>query len=275
VEETQRQNLVTSFTNVLRTSALVGVVDVQRAAMAFSALVERNPEGENLNLGPLYDFLLEQKAPELAVGEVLVFLKSREERFGLRMDLPPKLAALSEEERNKLVLAFTSRGASSGTQAGAPTKTDSGKANKKPSSPGTDGNVNELAVAAAAAAAQPPKAKKEEFGSKAAPANNTKRLVVVAVILGVLLAINLAFNVATAPPPPAPLVFNDPAGLPCLEAEGAKSTAICRVSKAFADKTPRAVIDAKGGVTAAAARGLGYQKLLVFSIEDKSLRWVF
>ncbi|MDP2341975.1 MAG: hypothetical protein Q8O67_13540 [Deltaproteobacteria bacterium] len=293
MEETQRQNLVTSFNNVLRTSALVGVVDLQRAAMAFSALIERNPEGQNLALGPLYDFLLEQKAPEPAVREVLVFVKSREDRFGIKMDLPPQLKGLSEEDRNKLVLAFTSRGASSGTVSGQ--KVDPSKF-KKPSSPGTSTAANELVAgppttatttAAATAATTtatpaappaPPKLKKADFDNETS-VSSTKKLAIVAVVLGLVLVANLTFNVATAEPPPVELKFNDPAGLPCLEAKGStvgpKGTVVCRVSKAFADTTPQPVVDAKGAVTAAAARALGYHRVLVFSLEDSSLRWVF
>ena len=115
MEETQRQNLVQAFSNVLRTSGLVGVVDLQRAALAFASLLQQTPDGAPVPLGPLYDYLLENRGPEPAVREVIVFLKSRESRFSLSFQLPPQLAGLSLEEQQKILVAFTARGATSGT----------------------------------------------------------------------------------------------------------------------------------------------------------------
>ena len=283
MEETQRQNLVMSFNNVLRTSALVGVVDLQRAALAFSALIERTPPGKNLPLGPLYDFLLEQKAPEAPVREVLVFLKSREERFGITMDLPPKLASLSIEERNKLVVAFTQRGASSGTSSGTPSSKSvdlsSSRPTKKPSSPGNDVDANATVAAPTAAPAAPStttpaQPKKADFDT-GPQMSSTRKLAMIAAALAVLLVVNLVFSAVTAPVPPKPLELNDPAGLPCSDTKGTGQTIVCRVPKSFADKTPKPVVDAKGAVTAAAAKALGYNRVMVFSIEDSTLRWVF
>ncbi len=255
MEETQRQNLVMSFSNVLRTSALVGVVDLQRAALAFSALLERTPDGQPLALEPLYDFLLEQNAPEGPVREVMVFIKSREERFGLKMELPPRLAALSEEERAKLVAAFTQRGASTGTQSGK--QVDPSKANRRP------GDVEEALP------------QKDDFGRERSPGSRVKILGVVAGFLVFAGIVEVVVVKATAPQPPVVLSLTDPAGLPCVEAKGSNRSVICRVTKAFADSTPKPVVDAKGAVTAAAARSLGYNRVMVFSIEDSHLRWVF
>ena len=257
MEESQRQNLVMAFNNVLRTSALVGVVDVQRAALGFSALLDQTPEGAPIALGPIYEFLLEQKGPENAVREVIVFLKSRESRFNVQMELPEKLANLTQEERDKLIVSFTQRGASSGTFAGksidpkAKTSSATG-AEAPPANTNATANTN-------------PKKKKNELPRQ------TKLAAAVGVLV-VVLVIDFAYNAATAVPPPVPLTPpTDPAGLPCKEfVQAANNSVICRVPATFA-KQPEAVIAAKAAVTASSARAQGLTKLFVFTLEDNRL----
>lgn len=242
MEESQRQNLVMAFNNVMRTSSLVGVIDLQRAGMAFSTLLDSCPPDEPLPLGPLYDFLLEQKAPELGAREVLVFLKSRESRFGVTMQLPPALQNLSDEEQQKLVAAFTNRGTTSGTYA------------KPPEPP-------------PGRATAPPDPKKPKPGM---PLQN--KLIVVLVLGAVALIINIIFGVATADPPHKVLTLSDPAGLPCKEALGGKGVASCKVPLAFFKDNPESVINARLAVTKSATMAQGFTKLYVFSIEDNKMR---
>lgn len=257
MEDTQRQNILTAFNNMLRLSDLAGVVDLQRTAMVFSALMEQTPEDQGLPLGFLYDFLLEQKAPAEAVAEMLVFLHSREERIGLKMDLPPKLAELSEEDRNKLILLFAARGQNSGAQ---PTKSPEPPIQAPPAN---------------AANPRPEDSYAKNRKNKNNTSNSTTRLAVVAFSLLAALVGNRVYLKMTAEPRPVPLRFNDPGGLPCLIAEGTKGIALCTVSKAFADKTDVSVFAAKGSLTAAAARALGYKQVMVFSQEDSMLRHIF
>lgn len=265
MEESQRQNLVTAFNNVLRTSTLVGVVDLQRAAMGFSALVDQVPEGTPVPLGPIYDFLLEQKAPEPAVREVIVFFKSRESRFGVPMELPPQLATLPPAEVEKLIVAFTARGASSGTYAGKPVE-QSGAVSKGKTPSGTT-NLNAVNTPAAGSPAAPKK--------KSGPAMPTQtKLGIVLAVLALVLVINLIVNAITAEPPPQPLTLSDPAGLPCVEPKMANRVVMCRVPQAYYEKTPRAVIDAKVAVTFAAIKAQGMAQLMVFTIEDGKMRQI-
>lgn len=260
MEESQRQNLVMAFNNVLRTSALAGVVDLQRAALGFSALLDQVPPGAPIPLEPLYDFLIEQKGPEPGVREVIVFMKSREGRFGVTMELPPKLAALSEEETNKLIVAFTNRGASSGTYAGKSIEGSGATAKKTPTGSTPLNTVNTPAGGTPAAKQKP----------KPSMPTQTKLGIVLAVLATVLIA-NLIFNAATAVPPPAPLTLVDPAGLPCKEAfVAAEGSVICRVPAAFF-KNPQSVIDAKAAVTHAAIKAQGLGQLFVYTIEDGKL----
>ena len=243
MEESQRQNVVMAFNNVLRTSSLVGVVDLQRAGIAFATLLDSCPLGEPLPLGPLYDFLIEQQAPELGAREVVVFLKSRESRFGVAMELPPALQNLSEEEQQKLVATFTTRGTSAPTYA-------------KPPEP-LPGRVMP----------QAPDPRKPKPGM---PLQN--KLLLVLALGAVGLIINLVVTVATAEPPPAPLTLNDPAGLPCKEAIGSKGVAVCKVPLVFFKSNPESVINTRAMVTKSATMAQGYSKLYVFSIEDSKMR---
>ncbi len=259
MEETQRQNLVMAFNNVLRTSALVGVVDLQRAALGFSALLDQVPEGSPIPLEPLYDFLLEQKGPENGVREVIVFMKSRESRFGVTMELPPKLASLTEDEVNKLIVAFTNRGASSGTYAGKSIE-GAGQAQKgkTPSGTTTTSAINGSMPAGG-------QAKREKL--KPSMPTQTKLGILLAV-LAVLLIANLIFNAATAVPPPQPLSLNDPAGLPCVDPiVAANRVVVCRVPAAFF-KNPQSVVDAKAAITFSAIKAQGLAAIYVYKLED-------
>lgn len=254
MEETQRQNLVMAFNNVLRTSALVGVVDLQRAALGFSALLDQVPDGSPIPLAPLYDFLLEQKGPENGVREVIVFMKSRESRFGVTMELPPKLASLTEDEVNKLIVAFTNRGASSGTYAGKSIE-NSGQV-QKGKTPSGSTTVN--AVNGGSAKREKPK-----------PSMPTQtKLGIVLAVLAILLIANLIFNAVTAVPPPQPLSLNDPAGLPCVDpVVAADRVVVCRVPAAFF-KNPQSVVDAKAAITFAAIKAQGLAAIYVYKVED-------
>lgn len=259
MEETQRQNLVMAFNNVLRTSTLVGVVDLQRAALAFSSLLEHVPDGAPVPLGPLYDFFLEQKAPETQVRDVIVFLKSREGRFAVTLELPPQLQNLSPEDQAKIVAGFTQRGASTGTFAGKSIK--SGPAG--PTSPTPAGGTP---------AVRPGKAENPTAKSSG---STTKKLSIALAVLAVLLVINLVVDGLTKPPPPAPLVLADPAGLPCVDPIGGEGTVVCKLPKAFLDAHPRESLEARGAITKAAAKARGFNQVMVFGLEDGRMKWVF
>lgn len=244
MEDSQKQNLVLAFTNVLRTSSLAGSVDIQRASMAFSTYLADVVDAP-VALEPLYAYLLDQGAPEPAVREVIVFLKSRESRFGIALDLPPALAALSADDQQKIVAGFAQRGTTSGTYAGR-------------------------AVPAATPPTAPPKDKgAEPFGKKKGdPPKRTPVLAGVLVVLVLVLIGSLVANELTRDPPPA-AVNLDPAGLPCDQPVVSKGTVICRVSVAgFLKKNSPEAIAAKGAITKASALAIGAQRVLVLGVED-------
>ncbi len=260
VEESIRQNLIMAFNTALRSSTMVGIVDTQRAGLAFGALLERSGDSGGIELGPLYDFLIEQKAPQSAVIEVIVFMKSRESRFGVTMTLPPQLSTFTQEDIDSVAQAFTTRGASGGIRAGQSAQ-QAGQASPVRSQPVSQ-----------------PTPSTSEFGAAAAepnPARRQRHLLVALAVFAVLGVASLVYNLATAMPPPTPLVLVDPSGLPCVTPVGTSSTVICRMSKALFEAEAPQAIDARGAITRAAVRAQGYTRVLLYTDEDNKLRKVF
>lgn len=246
MEESQRQNIVMAFNNVLRTSTLVGHIDLQRTSLAFSALLDNCAPGAPVPLGPIYDFLLEQKAHEPTVREVIVFLKSREARYGVEMELPPQLQALTPDDIQKLVTTFTQRGATSGTFAGKSIDPKTPTANP-----------------------QAPAANPGKSTSSGMPTRN--KLVVVLGLMLIAWIASVVVDAATAPPPPVPVVLNDPAGLPCIDAIANHNIVVCNIHKAWFDSNSKAVLQSKAAITKAAVRAQGNHRLMVITVEDQQL----
>jgi hypothetical protein len=248
VEESTRQNLVMAFSNVVRTSALAGVVDLQRASMGFAALLERDETATEFDLGELHSFLVEQGGPVSAVDEVCVFLKSREGRFGLQMHLPPHLAGLDEAAREALVQTFTNRGATSATRAGRTPTTGT-------ISPSQTG----IAAPPKSGTWEPPKQ-----GGKSGP----RPLYVAFAVLLVAGIVNGGYMMLSHTPPPQPIVMNDPAGLPCVNATVTGGNVICYLPASFVKENSVAVIDAKAAISLTFVQSRGHRRLLVLSLED-------
>jgi hypothetical protein len=258
VDQSTRQNLVTAFNTLLRTSALVGKIDQQRTSLAFAALLQNLPDDVTVvPLGPIYDFLMQQKAPEAAVRETLVVLQSREARFNVRLELPPQLRSLSDEERAKIVLMAS---------ALAPSATN----------PGMRGVAASAAAAAAPAApAAPtgfvPDKKKKGDGTSRTP------LLVVLVVLIVAFAGSVAYNLTTSPSVPQSLKFDDPNGMPCAELFDGPTAMLCFVHDDFLAATPRDALKTRAEATraTAVARGLTKRPVQVLSYEKRTLVHVF
>jgi hypothetical protein len=249
-----RQNLVTAFNTVLRTSALAGKIDQQRTSLAFAAFLDNLPDDSNVvPLGPLYDLLLQQKAPEPAAREVIVVLQSREARFNVRFELPPQLRSMSEEERAKIVLMASAVGA-------PPTPRGAAPAPEVPSAP-----------PAAPTGFVPDKKRKGDAKGQ------RQGLVVGLVVALVGLGGSLAYDQATRLPAPQQLSLNDASGLPCVEMLAVPSAFLCFVNDAFVAKTPREALKTRADVTraGAVAKGFAARPVQVLSFEKKELLHVF
>lgn len=260
MEESTRQNLIMAFNNVLRTSTLVGVVDFQRAALAFGALLERSGDSGVIELGPLYDFLIEQGAPQAGVIEVIIFMKSRESRFGMAMTLPPQLATFTQDDIDNVVLTFTSRGATSGTRAGQTPQAGSGR--------------NQPPVSQPMSSSSSPSGFVPE-GAETTAASRQRRMLIVLALISLLGVGSFIYNKVTALPPPVPITVADPSGLPCVEPIGTAGAVICRMPKAAFEAEASEAIDARGAVTKAAVVAKGYTRVLLYTAEDNKLRKVF
>ncbi len=234
MDDSRHQNFVLFFENVLRSSALAGVIDLRRATLALSALLERVPVGGTLALGPLYDFLVHQKAPEQAVREVIVFIKSHEERFSLKMDLPAQLVRLPEVERTRIITAFTAREPSLRTQAVGVSV------------------VRQLA------------------------ASRMLWLSLALVGFGGLLLYQVAGNLfKPGRARSTPIVVDVAGGLPCVKAEIRNRSLACFVPQAFAAAHKRPDVLKQANVTLSVGETRGLSLLLVYTVEDSKLQWMF
>ncbi len=261
-----------AFGNVLRTSALTGVVDFQRAALALGTLLEHSGDSGVIDLGPLYDFLMEQGAPEHAVVEVIVFMKSRQSRFNVEMTMPARLANLNQQDFDSIVLAFTSRGANSGTRAvppgpgprelGAPTGGASPSPSPSPSPPSPGSSPS-------------PFTSSPGTGSGSQTSTKNKALFGVLGLVSVLAIANVVYVQATKEPPPEPQQLVDPAGLQCSSAVIAKTTLLCKMPKAKFNAEPPEAMKVRGQVTKAAMAKKGVTRILVMLDEDGMVQAVF
>ena len=259
MDDHQRQALVTAFNNALRACNLVGTVDLQRTSLAFAAMLQNLPRPGVVPLGPLYDLLLSQKAPESVAREAMLVLKSREARFTVRLELPPALQSLSDEERARIVMAHTTRTSSPSVPAQQPSA------------------MQEAANVAAEQAAResstsgfvpPPKRKAER-------ASGQRRLLIALGALVVLFVGERAVSAFLASPPLKTVELKDPAGLPCVNAVQWNDKLVCPLPRAFVDSTSKEAMKARGAITKATALAKGLKEVQVSSVEDGSLLWQF
>jgi hypothetical protein len=263
VDQTTQQNLITAFNTVVRTSALAGKIDQQRTSLAFAAMLQNLPgDGRVVPLVPVYEFLLQQRAPEHAVREVLVYLKSREGRLGVTLQLPRELESMSEEERGRLLMAVAARGQTGGTFPGVSRTA----AEPEPPPPAekpapTTGFV-------------PPKKTQTGAGAGGGP----PRALIVALVLCVVgLGGSVAYNQLTKQPGLPQLAINDPNGLPCVELLDAPSAFLCFVHDDFLAATPKDALKTRAETTraTAVARGFAHRPVQVLSFEQRALRHMF
>ncbi len=248
MEDSVRQNLIMAFNSALRTSALVGVVDFQRAALAFGTVVEGS-EGGVVEFGPLYAFMVQQGAPELGVAEVLLFLKSREDRYGVTFNLPSALAAMTPEQIDSVVQSYISR--------------STPRANQGPQQPLPDMPTSAPTTMVG----------QTQFGGKSGyGATRFQRLPVVLFVCVVVAVGNFLYAEFTRAPPPVPLNLSDPAGLPCENPIGSNGAVLCYVPTSFYKREPKEGLDARAQVTKAGVGARGYRRILVITKEDSKLR---
>lgn len=261
MDQTTRQNLVMAFNNVLRTSALVGTVDLQRAGLAFSMLLEQHEIGP-LELQPLYEWLRQNGGEEDPVAEVLVFMKSREHRFGISMDLPPNLATLPKQRVDEMILAFTSRGATSGTRTGAGLGNSASGTFKVPDRTSSDTHQKPAGLAAPPPLAYEPAPSKSSGSSRRA----------LYVFLGVVVlagVINAGLLIFGGEPAPVTATLKDSAGLTCTKAIISKQVLLCDAPPGFFKQNSDAAVTTKATITLNEVKAQGAQRVMVFDADHK------
>lgn len=249
----QKRTVITAFNNVVRQSALAGTVELQRLVLAVDQLLTQAGPGGALELGPLRTALRELGAPEEAIAEAFLALKSREDSLGVPVSLPAEVEALPEATRNKLLDAYAKRG-----KSGAAERRDAHTPRERPAPP---------LPKAGASKARLPKA------GPAKSAGGVNRALLVALAVVVLAGVGITvFAAQTAPDQARQLSVSDPSALPCSELRANHGTAVCRMSvqafEAESEDSLRTRVDA----TKRALKAEGVQRLLIQTIEDSKYR---
>ncbi len=268
MDQATRQNLMTAFNNVLRTSALVGKIDHQRTSLAFAALLQNLPDGSVVvPLQPIFDFLIEQKAPEAAIHETLAYLHSRGGRFGVSFALPASLQKLSEEEHSRLVLAMAARGpvgAGASSSTAPPSPSPSRSAAPSPPTP-----------ASPAPTADPRSAKKRK--KQSTPEEKTRRLLGILALSAVGLVGSILWNNVNKADVPGQITIEDPQSLPCVTLLDASHAFMCYVHDDFLNATPEPAIKMRAEALrrVAVARGKPSRPVQIISHERRIAAFQF
>ena len=317
-------SLLIAFNNVMIRSQLAGRIDLQKAAAAFSTILQERAPDQPLALSKIYDVLLQMKAPEVHVREVLFFLKSREDKLGLTMELPAKLQALSAEEQQRTLQGFGQRAATPGTNpggsgavpvggsgavpvapgappldgtptgvwlfAGAPTTSPGGPAPAAPFVAGPASGVGldpTLRPGGGEGSAPPPRRRTAVTNPMIAVPERSRRastsmigrrgwmalaLTGMVALLMVQVGPTLLQSGAIVR---TPIVVDVAGGLPCVKAETSGRSMICYVTQAFATANKQPEVDKIGNATLKAAQARGLTTLIVYSVEDGKLQWMF
>lgn len=242
--EQKKRSVINTLNSVLRTGALKDQdVGQQRLVLLVDQLLERaGPKGP-LPLAPVYEYLKERNLEEDGILETLLVLKEREGALDLPLELPPLVEQLPKEKRQRLLLRYQKRQQAPRTKVPPPSETSLPVVDKpKARGAGASGRTKALAAAFAVVAA-----------------------------LGVGTYVWLE---QTGAPVAAPVVIDDPNGLPCTKLTGNQGVLFCWVEKDAYEKLPPAERKTRALATKAAAAGLGYGSLQVWTAADQKLREV-
>lgn len=246
----RKRSVITAFNGVVRTSALKDHdVGQQQLAILLDHLLDDAGDAA-VDLGPVYEHLKARGVEDDPIGEALLAFREREDTLGVVFSLPPPLAHLSNERKQRLLARYHKR--------------------QRPSRTATPPPGQSAAKSAAATGATQP------VPAPSPPAQLRSKVLAAALVGVVLLAAGFfVWRAQTAEPAPVAVVIDDPMALPCDRLEGNQTTLVCWMSQQTFTRLGPAERDARGKATRSAGKGLGYSKVLVLSTEDRRVRAVY
>lgn len=242
--EQKTRSVINTLNSVLRTGALKEQdVGQQRLVLLVNQLLERGGPKGPLRLAPLYEHLRDRGLDEDDIFETLLVLKEREQALALPLVLPPVIEELSAEKKQQLLLRYQQR--------------QLGTRSVKPASTPSEGSLPRVEPAKKSGAALP---------------GRTKALL--AGLFAVLVISGIAFFWLDSSDAPAiePVTLDAPNGLPCKELKGNQGVLFCWMERAAYENIGPSERQTRALATKAAAAGLGYGTLQIWTLEDTKLR---
>jgi hypothetical protein len=231
-----RRSVITTFSNVLRTSALKEHnISQQQLALLLDRQMTEAGEAGPLDLGPVYDHLRKLQIDDEACLEALLAFKDREEQLGYPLQLPTAVEHLPRDKRQRLLMRYQKRQRGARARTAVPAADDKG----------------------APSAAAAPVARSGRGGGPR-PAFIIFMLISLLIGGGVLY-----YRQKTAPPPQVDVVIDSSSALPCEKLTGSDGNLVCRLPGGERDSMSDSDFVEAAEATMTAGQGLGYTRLIV------------
>lgn len=254
VDETQKTQLVTNVTNIVRHSHVK--VDAQRFGMAFRATLEDLEPGQAIELDPIFHYFQQ----EMGVGEkealeLCILVAAKKDKLGFAINLPEKAQSLTTDALETIVGQVRAKSPSTGSWD---------VRNKEPEKPLPGKKVDSGTPWA------PDKKKKK----KGVPVNRQKRLLMT---FGAMVFAAVGFHSWLAGTRADPIVEIEapPGGLNCTKIITNGAVALCDIKTAEFEALAPETLNAKGIVTKNALKSRGVTDLWVRLEEKSKIKAVF
>lgn len=265
---------LTAFNQIVRLSSLAECVQLQRVGLAVDQLLSQLAPDAPLPLAPLHQMLREWNAPDEAIAEAFLALKSREDLLGRAVVLPPGVEGLSEAKKSQLLQAFARRAARQGGDVSGPVRAATGASRAPaPSAPAEQRAHEGQPRAKDEPRTKRPKGKSGPGLAGAIPRTNTALLALcVLLILG---AVGMSlYTSQTAPQTFEAIQIDINNGIGCVSIRKNGSTAECVVSKMLYETMAESRVQERAAATKKALAPRGVERLIVRT-DDGVLRGSF
>jgi hypothetical protein len=246
VEDIQKQALLI-VGNALRSSSLVGTANLQHVQLGFIHWLEgleTIPRGTPLDATPFYEFLKGQGISVDSANEVILMLRSMEDRLGFFIALPADVEKLSETKKQVILDKYQKR-------TRGPTY------------------VQQPSHAPGASTQAPPPAGGEFRKRKQAPRGTGLAIFGFIAIGGTLLA-----RFLEEPPPPVVTlsVSMPPEAFSCREVTHVQKVVMCKMPTSEWERIPKGEIERRLEATSRFFADKGFSNVLVMTSEDNQTR---
>lgn len=256
---------LTAFNQIVRLSSLAEAVQLQRLGLAVDQLLARLPPEAPVPLEPLQQILREWNAPDDAIAEAFLALRSREDLLGRAVALPASVEGLPETRKTQLLQAYARRLARQGADVSGPVRAAAGASRSAPSAATATSNSTKEKEPASAGNAAPAKRPRSKSGPRIAgaiPRTNTALLALCVLLILGAVGMSMYTN-QTAPQTFEPIQLDINNGIGCVSIRKNGSTAECIVSKMLYETMAENRVEERAAATKKALAPRGVDRLIV------------